>query len=82
MEGQGQNAPDEAKDSVHGDSENAEGQEEQPDDGVGDQGDERQRPAHDEENAPEEESEHIGLSFLEYVGWGREVRMSFLGWAA
>ena len=63
-EGQGDGQEDDLQDAVNGDAEDAEREQYQPDEGVGNQGEQGQRPAEDEKNAPEQESEQGEASFF------------------
>jgi hypothetical protein len=56
--GQENNGAEESEKSFHGDSERAKWKRQQPDEGVEHQRQKRKRPAEDEKNKPEDESEH------------------------
>lgn len=58
---------DQMKHAVHGDAHHAKWQQEQPDDGIKDQSQQRQRPAQDQENAPKKEFDH-GYQRLDAYG--------------
>ena len=47
--------------AVNGDADDSERKQDQPDEGIGDQGQKGERPAEDEEDAPEQECEHGDL---------------------
>ena len=49
------------KHAMHGNSDNAEGQQKQPHNGIGDEGEQGQRPGDAEQQAPQQEREHVVL---------------------
>jgi hypothetical protein len=63
-EGQGDGQEYDFEDAMDGDADDAEGKQDQPDEGIGDQGHKCERPAEDEEDAPEQECEHGDLLFF------------------
>jgi hypothetical protein len=64
-------SPDQGEHSVDGDPNQPEWQQQKPHDGIEDQGQQSQRPAENEEKAPEQESEH-GRPPYAYLRMGRE----------
>jgi hypothetical protein len=52
---------DEVEDSVDGDAQETKGEQDEPDEGIEDQGKKRERPAGDQEDAEEEEADHRAL---------------------
>jgi hypothetical protein len=57
-DGQKENGAQEAEHTAHGDTHNTERQKKQPNDGIQNQREKRQRPAQAEQNAPQQEDEH------------------------
>jgi hypothetical protein len=62
-ERQGDGEEDNFQHAVNGNADDAERQQEQPHEWIGDQSDERQGPANAEQEAPEEKCEHVRPSF-------------------
>src|SRR5258708_7713425 len=59
--------------AIHGDAHNPEGQQNQPHQRIKNQGDQGQRPAHHEKNAPQNKSQHTWASRKLYVYAGGKV---------
>src|SRR5215831_12011903 len=62
-EGQGDGEVNDFQNAMHRNSDNAERQQQKPNEGIGDQGQNRERPAEYEQNAPEQEGKHARASW-------------------
>ena len=76
-EGERDNRPHQTERALDGDSDQAEGQQQQPNEGVEDQRQQSKRPAQQEEKAPQQKGEHNGRLCLKYESGAGEVPRGF-----